>query len=234
MSRLVRTAKESARHLMHSLGWRRKYPHLQFVHMRDRFSAIYDTGVWQNGMVDQPLSGQGSSLEVTEALRANLRATLDRLGSRTLLDIGCGDLTWMKQIQLHQSYVGIDIVPSVVEANRAKLPAADFHCLDATTDDLPEGDTILCREVLFHLSFADGQKLIANVCRKPRKWLICTTDSQTMINADIESGDFRMLNLRKAPYRFGEPVAVIADDGLIEGRELGVWDISAGAPILAG
>jgi SAM-dependent methyltransferase len=226
MSRLVRTAKESARHLLHSLGWRRKEPHLQYSHIRDRFSAIYDTGVWQTGMDDQPLSGRGSSLEATEALRSNLQDLLDRLGSRTLLDIGCGDLTWISKLRLRQEYIGVDIVSSVVEMNRSNMPTAEFHCLDATTDDLPEADTVLCREVLFHLSFADGQKLVANVCRKPRKWLICTTDSETLINSDIESGDFRMLNLRKAPYRFGEPAAVIADDGLVEGRILGVWDIS--------
>jgi len=233
MSRLVRTAKESARHVMHGLGWRRKDSHLQFSHIRDRFSAIYATGVWQTGMADQPLSGRGSSLEATEALRNNLQATLDRLGSRTLLDIGCGDLTWIRQLQLRQDYVGIDIVPSVVEMNRSTLPTAEFHCLDATTDDLPEADTILCREVLFHLSFADGQKLIANICRKPRKWLICTTDSETSVNADIESGDFRMLNLRKAPYRLGEPTSVIADNGLVKGRILGVWDITGQSGINA-
>lgn len=226
MSRLVRTVKESVRHLLHSLGWRRKDPHLRFENNRDRFSAIYATGVWQNGMTDQPLSGRGSSLEATAPLRNNLQITLDGLGARTLLDIGCGDLTWINELQLRQDYIGIDIVPEVIEQNRAKAPTSEFHCLDATVDNLPAADTVLCREVLFHLSFSDGRKLIENISSKPRKWLICTTDSETLVNADIESGDFRVLNLRKAPYRFGEPAAIIADNGLVEGRVLGVWDIS--------
>lgn len=211
---------------MHSVGWRRKDPHLRFESNRDRFAAIYATGVWQNGMADQPLSGRGSSLEATSPLRTSLQTTLDGLGSRTLLDIGCGDLTWIRELRLRQDYIGIDIVPEVIEQNRVKMPAAEFHCLDATVDELPAADTVLCREVLFHLSFSDGRRLIENITRKPRKWLICTTDSETLVNADIESGDFRMLNLRKAPYRFGEPAADIADDGLVEGRILGVWDIS--------
>lgn len=43
-------------------------------------------------MADQPVSGKGSSLEDAESLRNNLRATLDRPGSRPLVDIGCGNL----------------------------------------------------------------------------------------------------------------------------------------------
>lgn len=135
-------------------------------------------------------------------------------------------MTWMRELQLRQNYIGVDIVPEVVEQNKAQVRSAEFHCLDATVDELPGADTVLCREVLFHLSFADGRKLIENISRKPRKWLICTTDSETLVNADIESADFRVLNLRKAPYRFGEPDAIIADNGLVEGRILGVWDIS--------
>lgn len=76
MSRPVRTMKESVRHLMYSLGWRRKDPHLQFENNKDRFSAIYATGVWQNGMADQPLSGRGSSLDATAPLRDKLQTLL--------------------------------------------------------------------------------------------------------------------------------------------------------------
>ena len=88
---------------------------------------------------------------------------------------------------------------------------------------MPDADTILCREILFHLSFEDIHQLLRNFARKPRAWLIATTDIMTFFNADIRSGDFRILNLRRGPFKFPEPDFVIDDSGLIPGRQLGIW-----------
>jgi hypothetical protein len=77
--------------------------------------------------------------------------------------------------------------------------------------------------VLFHLSLADGYSLIRNLARKPRRYLLATTDDVTMFNADVRTGDFRFLNLRKAPFNFPAPDHTIADDWLLKGRQLAVW-----------
>lgn len=223
---IIRSLKEVARHTLHKVGLRRPKGHLQLAARGERFADIYDKGVWQLGEAEQPLSGHGSSIAVTAAIRRNLPDLLKALGTETLLDIGCGDLTWIQTLGL-EHYIGVDIVPSVIEANRNLLPDREFHCLDAVVDDLPEADTVLCREILFHLSFSDIRALIANLARKERRWLIATTDLATLFNSDISTGDFRLLNLRRAPFRFPEPVMSIDDDGLMPGRTLSVWSIES-------
>ncbi len=71
----------------------------------------------------------------------------------------------MKDIQYSCRYVGIDIVPDLIKLNTA-IHGSDmrsFRVVGATTDPLPRADTLLCREVIFHLSFRDISKLIENV-----------------------------------------------------------------------
>jgi hypothetical protein len=231
-----RTARELVRHAAMRLGlnafvdkirWAKGIPveHLQGGSIASRFVNIYDKGIWAHGLTNVPLSGTGSALAMTKELREKLPEALRAIGCETLIDAGCGDLTWMGSIDLAVDYIGIDVVPSVIQANAEKY-ASDrrrFLCVDAIKDDLPGGDTVLCREVLFHLSFADIHTLLRNLARKPRRWLIATTDSATWFNADIRTGDYRMLNLRRAPFRFPEPDLAIDDAEQIEGRQLGVW-----------
>lgn len=231
-----RTARELVRHAVTRLGLnafldsirRAKgipVAHLQAGSIAGRFVDIYDKGAWVHGLTDVPSSGTGSALAVTKGLRENLPETLRTIGCKTLIDAGCGDLTWMGSIELAADYIGIDVVPSVIQANTEKYASERrrFLCVDATKDNLPDGDTILCREVLFHLSFSDTHALLHNLARKPRRWLIATTDSATWFNSDIRTGDYRMLNLRRAPFRFPEPDLAIDDAEQIEGRRLGIW-----------
>lgn len=226
MQRLIRTAKETVRQGLHLAGIRRRADHLAPDNRRDRFSQIYQSGLWQDGDQAQPLSGRGSSLEATSAIRESLPKVLNDLGSKTILDVGCGDLTWMRTLALTGDYIGVDIVPSVIEANRQAMPASQFLCLDAVTDELPDADTVICREILFHLSFADAKALLQNLRAKPRRWLIATSDTATLVNADIESGDFRLLNLAQAPFRFPKPRRTLEDGAISSGRYLGVWDFN--------
>jgi hypothetical protein len=193
--------------------------------LADRFSATYDQEIWTLGQSDTPLSGAGSSFRVTSGIRENLPDILAQIGCRTMLDVGCGDLTWMSTIDIPAYYIGIDVVQSVIERNIALHANAhrEFRCVDAINEEIPDADTILCREILFHLSFKDIHHLLRNFAKKPRTWLIATTDIMTFFNADIRSGDFRILNLRRSPFKFPEPDFVIDDSGLICGRQLGIW-----------
>ena len=45
----------------------------------------------------------------------------------------------------------------------------------------------------------------------------------TLFNSDIQSGDFRLLNLERAPFRLPPPQRLISDDLVVAGRRLGVW-----------
>jgi hypothetical protein len=80
--------------------------------------------------------------------------------------------------------------------------------------------------VLFHLSFRDIWRLIENIRRSGSSFLIATTDHDIKYNADILSGDFRLLNLTKPPFRFPRPELSIPDDEVLPGRVLAVWNVS--------
>ena len=99
--------------------------------------------------------------------------------------------------------------------------------LDATRETLPRADAVLCREVLFHLSFKDIRSVIDNVRQSGAVYLIATNDSALKFNADIMSGDFRQLNLRKAPFMFPIPAYSTPDDGVSAGRMLAVWKVDS-------
>lgn len=196
----------------------------------DRFRTIYRENRWSGGRADRPsASGNGSTLPATESLRGVLPAYLRKLGTRTLLDLGCGDFYWMKTVDLPCRYIGIDIVEEVIAEDR-RLYGDDnrsFLCVDASADTLPDADVILCREVLFHLGFADALAALANVRRSAAKYLLATSDPTIRFNADIPTGAFRDVNLAIAPYNLGEPSEVLPDgDGSNSRRIMGVWKLA--------
>jgi SAM-dependent methyltransferase len=235
----LRTAKEITRDLIARAGLSRLHvslrklrgenvDHLLHASLSERFSAVYKNRVWIRARSDGSPSGSGSDLENTGSVRQYLAELLKSLSTQSLLDVGCGDFTWMKEIPFPFRYTGIDIVAEVIAAN-AKLYCSkqrSFLTLDATRDPLPMSDTILCREVLFHLSFQDIQRLLENCRKSGASFLIATSDSDLQYNADILSGDFRLLNLEKAPFFFPPPAHSIPDDGVSAGRRLSAWKLA--------
>jgi 2-polyprenyl-3-methyl-5-hydroxy-6-metoxy-1,4-benzoquinol methylase len=236
---LLRTAKEVTRDLIAKAGLSgvhvtvrklrgENVDHLLRESLSERFTAVYENRVWLNGRAAGSLSGCGSEIENTQSVRTHLAELLNFLGTRSLLDIGCGDFTWMQEVSFPFTYVGIDIVPGVIAANNASYssPQRSFQVGDATRDSLPQADTVLCREVLFHLAFADIWRVVKNIRKSGISYLIATTDNNLKYNADILSGDFRMLNLHRAPFFFPRPTASIPDGSVCADRTLAMWRVA--------
>ena len=173
------TSKEFVRTVLYKIGilsavqrlLGKKKPYLEHDNLTDRFESIYRTGVWQLGDKSVPLSGEGSSIAATENLRSRLPELLHPIGAKRLLDVGCGDFTWMSQVNLSGiDYVRAKIVPSVVQKSQQiyAAPGRAFIVANAVSDPLPSADAVLCREVLFHLSLEDGQKVLQNLLRTGR------------------------------------------------------------------
>jgi hypothetical protein len=177
---LGRTTKEAVRHLFHRAGYRRRLPHLQDDRRRS-FAAIYDQGAWRHGDESVPPSGHGSSIGATEGVRGALPGLLETIGTKTLLDLGCGDFTWMQTVRLPCNYIGVDIVPSVIEQNRRNFasPQREFEVLDFVVEVPPKADTVLSREVLFHLSLDDGLAGLRNALATGCTHLLLTSDRGT-------------------------------------------------------
>ena len=149
-----------------------------------------------------------------------------------MLDIPCGDLHWLNQVDLGVSYTGADIVPDIVESNRQKYttPNRQFLCLDATTSPLPQADVILCRDCLVHLSFANIHRALSNFRASGSRYLLMTHFYDVTVNRDIADGDWRPLNFTLEPFKFLAPLQLIVEnciegDGAYRDKALGLWEL---------
>lgn len=215
--------------------------HQRFVDARDsfagldlaqRFRRIHETNLWGAASV----SGLGSEADATAVLRAELPPLLTRLGATSLLDASCGDAGWINQVDLGLRYVGVDIVPALVENLQARAGRGDirgaYRLADLTRDPLPNCDVVLCRDCLVHLSFANIGRAVANLRRSGATWLITTTFPEWQTNRDCDDGDWRALNFERPPFGWGPPVELINEncleaDGGWRDKSLGVWRLQA-------
>jgi hypothetical protein len=200
--------------------------------LRQRFQQIHDSNLWGAA---ESASGLGSEMDATAVLRAELPRLLAKHGITSLLDAPCGDAGWINRSSLGVRYVGIDIVPDLVERLQARAAAGDiggdYHLADITRDPLPRCDAILCRDCLVHLSFANIERAVANFRRSGAKWLIATTFPGWQNNHDCEDGDWRALNFERAPLDWGAPVELLNENCTEAGggwrdKSLGVWRLS--------
>ena len=95
---------------------------------RQRFGAIFATKFWSPHAASR--SGPGSnSDEITAGTRRVLGQVLEELGIRSILDVGCGDLHWIRNLDLSSvRYQGIDIVDALIAANTQAMQTAAEQC----------------------------------------------------------------------------------------------------------
>lgn len=181
----------------------------------DRFTQIHDKNYW-NG--SDSASGTGSSIEYTANLRSRLPELFDRFNINSVLDAPCGDYNWMKEVVAATSidYVGGDIVKPLIRRLSETYTSENvkFVHLDITRDPLPQADLMICRDCLFHLSFADTRAMLLNFVASDIPYLLTTThtDVGTFRNRDIETGDYRLIDLYSEPYNFPDEALVVIDD----------------------
>lgn len=129
------------------------------------------------------------------------------------------------------AYTGADLLPELVAANAARAaPDRRFAVLDLTASPLPRADLLLCRDCLVHFSFADAARAMANIRRARITYLLATTFPAETANLDITTGDWRPLNLERAPFNFPPPSALLTEgcteaDGRFLDKSLGLWAI---------
>jgi hypothetical protein len=193
------------KHRLHSALYFGRYDH------RAVFSRIFRDRGWGD---EESVSGIGSRMAQTENIRRELPRILREYHVKRLFDAPCGDLNWMKSVlvETNVQYTGGDIVPDVVELARhnSPEPAYTFTVFDITSDPFPTADLWVCRDVLFHLSFANIWKALQNFCRSEIKMMLVTTHTaEEVVNRDIWTGDFRLLDLFKPPFSL--PRSIVLD-----------------------
>jgi SAM-dependent methyltransferase len=173
--------------------------------MEQVFRQAYQRNIWGD---PESVSGPGSGVARTASFRDQIPRLLNELGANSLLDAGCGDFNWMKEVSLPvEQYVGIDVVPELIAHNGQRYNEATRRFMhgDILRAELPRVDVILCRDCLVHFSFEDVWTALRNFKRSGSSYVLATTFTEFSDNVDIETGGWRRLNLEQAPFNFPPP-----------------------------
>lgn len=198
--------------------------------LKEIFDRIFRENTWGNA---DSRSGDGGSTSQTTTIRAVLPEILQNTQAKSILDLPCGDFHWMQTVYLDAQYIGADIVPELIDQNKAKFGSdtRQFILHDITQRRPPAVDLILCRDLLVHFSFQDLRKAYDNIRSSGSQYLLTTTFPTRRENVDIKTGEWRPLNLSLKPFNFPAAIRVINEnctewDGYWADKSLGLWRIT--------
>jgi SAM-dependent methyltransferase len=78
----------------------------------------------------------GWNTKYTQEIRFMILSEIANLEGATILDVGCGTgdfYQYLKKRVKHFTYLGVDIVPEMINSARSRFPKADFRVLDFST-----------------------------------------------------------------------------------------------------
>ena len=201
------------------------------------FEDVYSERRWSpHG--EHPLSGLGSSVAWTTSARAALLHTIKKYNVKHLVDVPCGDLTWMSTMfpifeRLNVRYTGIDIVRSQIASHkqRFEVPGVrEFSVLDLVDTPPPLGDLYFSRQMTQHMNAYD-------VLRMFHKWsrlaaaspaLLLTTSYEKAVNGNFDprlpGHDMIFLDFSQPPFNFPRPMEAFVEQrksAFVE--ELALW-----------
>ncbi|MBI4118482.1 MAG: class I SAM-dependent methyltransferase [Parcubacteria group bacterium] len=162
------------------------------------FDEIYKKHKWLFG------SGSGSVAVLNRPYIRFVNSVLEKHSDiHTVVDIGCGDWQIGQNLELgNKDYVGCDISRFILEKTKQKFasPRRRFIHLDAVTDELPQGDLVIVRDVLQHLSNKEVARVLSKLGKY--KYAIIQNDIRSggTRNRDIRTGDFRQLDITAPPF----------------------------------
>jgi SAM-dependent methyltransferase len=167
------------------------------------FSEIYAENVWGKG------SGVGSAPEHTVEYAELLHSFMDERRVSSIVDFGCGDWQFSKDIDWGgRSYLGVDVVEEVVEANTSEYASDNVRFeLMRNVRRLPKADLLVSKDVLQHLPNKVIKKYLKTFKSK-YKYLLITNDilyegphgTSEEANADIDFGQWHAIRLDQPPF----------------------------------
>ena len=192
---------------------------------KKRFERIYAHNRWSS---EESVSGQGSELTATDALRAALIPLFDELQIKRVLDAPCGDFNWMQHVlELAPiSYVGVDIVQDLIDRNNDIYGSKSVRFIhgDILTGPLPEADLIISRDCFIHLSFRDTARALKQFKASGSRYLLTNSYPGVSRNEDIVTGRWRFINLALPPYNYPPPQRKISETE--PGKQMWLWELA--------
>ncbi|MFH8260085.1 class I SAM-dependent methyltransferase [Streptomyces roseolus] len=196
------------------------------------FTEVFRTNHWGSR---ESVSGPGSELRQTEAVRGALASVLARYPIRTVTDAGCGDVNWIRHVDGFgrlDAYVGLDVVPDLVELNQTRYGSErmSFQQADLSRDAIPAADLVLTRDCMVHLTHHEVLAFLARIATSGSTYLLATTYADLAENRDTTDGHWRPLNLQAAPFHLPPPIEHFDTDFTDNGRHhpgngLGLWRV---------
>ena len=125
---------------------------------------------WESRYVHNPDLGSGvGSRGANLSYKAKvLQKIVDEYSPSSILDIGCGDIEVVKDLQFAARYVGADLSHSVIERNKSVRPNWVF--LEGDIRALPSdisADLVICLDVLIHApTFEDYQSMLGELLER--------------------------------------------------------------------
>lgn len=144
-----------------------------------RFASIYSRGLWKSG---GSLSGHGSRLDTTESIRDKITELIENAEVASILDLGCGDLTWISQVEAvaerRVKYYGVDVVPALVAHNQRIFPwfngeACDLEAFTKVVNF--QADLVILKDVLPHHCAGTAAQILKLVNHGQWKYLLVTS-----------------------------------------------------------
>jgi hypothetical protein len=192
-----------------------KYLNQNFVR-KFIFYLIYKTNHWNryqkinknNILVSGPGSIPGSIQ--TKNIIDNLDSFIKKNNIKSILDMPCGDFSWMQDLIKKNNYInytGYDIVEDIIFYNNKKYSKNNisFFCKDIVNEtNFNNFDLVFIRDFFIHIDYVSINKILDNIKRSKVKFVACSNNNNAINNKDIAVGQHRKINLTIEPFYMNE------------------------------
>lgn len=157
-----------------------------------------------------------------DELLCQLNQLKENFGIQKIIDVGCGDASWISPMFKFCDYTGIDVVDEITNKNKQEFNNGNFLTCDITLENLPTGDLILCRNCLESLSYFDIISALKQFKVSGSTYLLVSTDPTLDVNKETSTGIRRTINLQADPFFFPKPILLLNDESE-KGESLALW-----------
>ena len=183
---------------------------------KEIFEKIYNHNLWNGNNKNIPLSGPGSSLKNAENCSSTLNKFIYDNRCKSVLDLGCGDLTWISKTQFFNdpsiNYTGVDVVESLITSHSTNYPKNNFLCEDLVNyNNFNFSSLIIIRDVIFHLKNEEILTIFDNIKNKFDFLLITCCKNEINTN-NFDKWRFSERNLHKSPFNKSHNFEEIIDE----------------------
>ena len=154
------------------------------------FAHVYENNYW-GGQASR--SGVGSEGAFAEQKVAIIEEIAADFAVSSILDLGCGDVHWMRELQPHfRRYHGVDIVEPLIASNQSRFGSerVSFQCLDLSDPRqqarlaIRDPDLVVCLDVFGHLLNTEVDSLLRLIIEGLNAKLFLVTNRREPGSAD--------------------------------------------------